>query len=82
MGAATCKSKLDLVHPRRSFPVDQNPSGMPETTSFSYPIFTSIFPKARLHTNSLIRKYCSHTLRLARASKVNITGIGARKLVA
>jgi hypothetical protein len=61
-----------LAHPLRSFPMDQNPLGMPETNSFSCPIFTSIFSKTRLHTNSLIPKYCFHALGLARASRVNL----------
>jgi hypothetical protein len=72
-GAAGRILVLCAARRRRSFPVDKNPSRMAETTPFSYRVFATIFPKASLPTNSLIHKYCFHTLGLARASMVNIT---------
>ncbi len=53
---------------RHSLLVDKNPSQMPETGRISYLGFTSIFREPSVITNSLIHKYHSVGMALARAS--------------
>ena len=57
---------------RHSFPVDKNPSRMPEKHLFSSPVLASIFQSTPISTNSLMHKYYFHTVALVCARIIYI----------